>query len=146
MSRDKLASDEYLSARIREVRGSLSVKEFAKDLGVSAAYIYGLESGKKKNISDPLARLISAKYNISKTWLLTGQVSKRSVGKKHPPKMVAEEVSSFTIDIKKSVAEHNRKIIERMIAQLQRIFNEGDYRKTGTVQNILDILDPKKEE
>jgi phage repressor protein C with HTH and peptisase S24 domain len=66
-------SSKKLSERIRLARGGLNKAEFAKSLAVSPSYITELESGAKQNISTMLAELISIKYNIDKTWLLTGE-------------------------------------------------------------------------
>ncbi len=48
---------------IRNKKG-LTVKEFAKVLGVSAGYISQLENGKAKTISFDLLDLLQTKYNI----------------------------------------------------------------------------------
>jgi phage repressor protein C with HTH and peptisase S24 domain len=66
-------SSKKLSERIKLIRGGLNKAEFAKSLGLSPSYITELESGAKQNISTMLAELISIKYNIDKTWLLTGE-------------------------------------------------------------------------
>lgn len=61
--------------RLKLILSELKLKQtgFAKSLGISANYVYLLTSGKKKNISEPLARLIESTYGYSATWLLTGE-------------------------------------------------------------------------
>lgn len=58
----------------------------------------------------------------------------------------AEEVTPFKVNIRGYINVHNRMILERMFHQLEDIMNEGDYRKTGAIQSIFDVLAPKKEE
>lgn len=72
------------------IRGDVSVKQFASELGVSAAYIYALESGEKTAISDTLAALISTKYNLERHWLLTGEGEMRRAGM-----MVCEDSAQY---------------------------------------------------
>lgn len=47
--------------------------DFARTLGVSANYVSLLVSGKKQNISVPLARLIESAYGYRAVWVLTGE-------------------------------------------------------------------------
>lgn len=85
MSREKLAE------RIKLTRGALNKANFAKSLGVSPSYITELESGSKENISDMFAELISLKYNINRTWLLTGEGSmfkKLPISEAEPTKLI----------------------------------------------------------
>ncbi|MBI4823359.1 MAG: hypothetical protein HY805_03900 [Nitrospirae bacterium] len=60
----------------------------------------------------------------------------------HPPG-IAEESAVFTFNIRGSIAEHNRGIIERWLEQIKRIIEEGDYRKASVVQSLLEVLDPE---
>jgi len=60
------------------------VKEFALKLGVSPAYIYDLEAGKKTKISNSLAFLISAQFGVDVDWLLTGEEKSDRVMESRP--------------------------------------------------------------
>ncbi len=64
-----------LKERIKKIRKTFNISksEFAKRIGISPAYVTDLESGKKTNISLPLAKLISYEFGINPDWLLTGQ-------------------------------------------------------------------------
>ncbi len=72
MSSKKITELNTIGNRIKTIRKDLSIKEFAKRLGITPAYIYDLEANKKNKISDTLAELISAKFNISRQWIITG--------------------------------------------------------------------------
>lgn len=64
-----------MALRMRWIIREQQIKqvEFAKTLGISANYVYLLTSGRKKTISEPLARLIENTYGYSAQWVLTGQ-------------------------------------------------------------------------
>ena len=47
--------------------------DFARSLGISANYVYLLTSGRKRAISEPLARLIEQVYGYPAQWVLTGE-------------------------------------------------------------------------
>lgn len=51
--------------------------EFAKALGISANYVYLITSGRKKIISETLAKLIESIYGYSYSWILTGELPKK---------------------------------------------------------------------
>jgi transcriptional regulator with XRE-family HTH domain len=72
MSREDLAQLKNRIKKIREIF-NLSKSGFAKKLGISPAYVTDLESGKKNNISLPLAKLIFYEFGINPDWLLTGE-------------------------------------------------------------------------
>lgn len=126
---------------------------------------------RKKRKSIPYDRIIALcdKKGISVDWLFYGQSrdtegSGKSSGYRIPIlKSIAGEAPSgaregavayegeatISINIKRSISEHNRPIIERMVTQLARIISEGDISKTSAIRSMLDALDPenkKKEE
>ncbi|MCI8671896.1 MAG: helix-turn-helix transcriptional regulator [Lachnospiraceae bacterium] len=67
-----------LGERIKTILSERNIKqvEFAKALGVSANYVNLLVNGKKKNISDTLAKLIEETYGYSAQWVMTGDGEK----------------------------------------------------------------------
>lgn len=69
-----------LELRIRWIIEEQQIKqvEFAKALGISANYVYLLTSGRKKAVSETLARLIETTYGYSAQWVLTGKGSPAS--------------------------------------------------------------------
>ena len=71
---------ETLGQRIKWIIQEQNLKqvEFAKSLGISANYVYLLTSGKKKRISEPLAKLIEKMYGYPALWILTGQTYRDS--------------------------------------------------------------------
>lgn len=62
--------------RIKIARQNLHMKQdqFAAELGISRTHLSGIENG-KDNPSMPLIKLISFKYNINETWLMSGEDS-----------------------------------------------------------------------
>lgn len=72
MSSKKITELDTIGNRLKIVRGDLPIKEFARQLGITPAYIYDLEGDKKTKISYTLAELISSKFNISRQWVMTG--------------------------------------------------------------------------
>lgn len=82
-----------LGERLKLILSDLQLKQtdFAKSLGISANYVYLLTSGKKKNISETLARLVESTYGYSATWLLTGN------GNKYAAPQTTEPLKARTI-------------------------------------------------
>lgn len=70
-----------LGERIGEIitENKLTQVHFAKTIGVSPNYINQLVNGKKKTVSETLAKLIGSLYGYSEHWILTGEGDKRSV-------------------------------------------------------------------
>jgi DNA-binding CsgD family transcriptional regulator len=63
-----------LSERISRIFREQHLKnvDFARTLGISANYVSLLRTGRKKMISQPLARLIETTYGYRAEWVLTG--------------------------------------------------------------------------
>lgn len=64
---------------MREVREELELtrSDFATKLGISANYLYEIETG-RKNASETLLLLIESRYAINSTWLKAGTGKKSS--------------------------------------------------------------------
>lgn len=69
-----------LDQRIQTILQEQGIKqvEFAKALGISAAYVNLLVNGKKTAISEPLAMLIEERYGYSAQWILDGSGEKQA--------------------------------------------------------------------
>ena len=76
---DPLTNGNYLSQRVREARGDLSLREFAKRCGISAAYVQKIEGAsykKPKLISiNTLAKLIRGGVKIDFEQLMAATMS-----------------------------------------------------------------------
>ncbi len=59
----------------------LKQKELAHIMGVTESYVSALLSGRNKNLSQSVARLIEEKLDYSADWLLTGEGEKLKLGK-----------------------------------------------------------------
>ena len=69
-----------LDQRIQTILKEQGIRqvEFAKALGISAAYVNLLVNGKKAAISEPLAMLIEERYGYAAQWVLDGSGAKRA--------------------------------------------------------------------
>ncbi|MEG2516091.1 MAG: helix-turn-helix transcriptional regulator [Acidaminococcaceae bacterium] len=112
MSIKVLAALDYnkIGLRLRQVRSSLTQKEFAASLGVSISYIKSCENGKKGSIE--LFAEIAKKYNISLDWLLLG--TEKSTKAQLPTTSAAQD--------------------NTFIAILQEALNDPKYHAWATMQ------------
>lgn len=68
-----------ISERIKEVRGSLSRREFGETLGISGAVIQNIEDAEnrlKGGVPEHILKLICATYNVRYEWLKNGDGEK----------------------------------------------------------------------
>lgn len=65
---------QHFGSRIKAARTALGISaiEFAQALGVSAPALSQMETGKNKNVSGPVARLMSVLYGISTDYIMEG--------------------------------------------------------------------------
>ena len=66
---------QHFGSRIKAARTALGISaiEFAQALGVSAPALSQMETGKNKNVSGPVARLMSVLYGISADYIMEGR-------------------------------------------------------------------------
>lgn len=85
---------DTIGGRIREVRkkNRMTTISFAERLGVTNPAISQLEND-KTNLSDRMCRDICREFNISETWLRTGE------GDMHPPESRDQTISRFLGDL-----------------------------------------------
>ncbi len=121
-----------LADRIKGIRGNASVKAFAGYLGVSAAYIYAIESGEKTVISETLAELISTKYNLERHWILTGE---GPIEKKESPFMmgVASGPSGLTDT---AIPEEAQTLVRELLFIYNNGAEEDRDRLYGTIGRL----------
>lgn len=103
--------------RMRMMIRELEIKqtEFAKSLGISANYVYLLTSGRKKTISEPLARLIESTYGYSAKWILTGE------GNKMAAPQSRENLKNKTINKIRSLPSQELKAVAAFIKSLEEL-------------------------
>jgi len=136
-----------IGQRIKEFRSKkgYKVRELADIIGISQGTLSDIENEKTRPSADTLAAFVR-NTDINPSWLLTGE-SPLELPAEGPVPLehagVREAGLEYIFDIIKS---HNSKILNNMIEQLARIMEEGDYRKLSSVQSLLAVLDPKKEE
>jgi len=142
-----------IGQRIKDFRSKkgYKVKELADIIGVSQGTLSDIENGKTRPSADTIAALVR-NTDINPSWLLTGEGRIESPTEACLPEAaplpsghtkVREASLEYIFDIIKG---HNSKILNKMIEQLARIMEEGDYRKLSSIQSLLAVLDPKKEE
>ncbi len=137
-----MANFSNFPARLKmalELKGYKTQKETADFLGVSEGYLSELLKG-KKTPSSMLINLIESKMGIASAWLLYEQ------GPMMKTFYIAETEGGeiFQISVKAEIVQHNKPIIEKMMQQLTRIINEGDYVKTSALQGFLEAMDPER--
>ena len=151
--------DEILD-KLKQFEGLTRDAELARLFNVKPSTVSSWRTRGNLPLADLAAFCEERKYNLS--WLLTGQITTRHMdadgnqvvtGTNEPGIFkldsshgVADGQSFFYINIRDEVAAHNAQIISRMLGQLERIINEGDYRKTSSIQGMLDVLDPGEQE
>lgn len=95
-----------LGERIKVILSERNIKQidFAQALGISANYVNQLVNGKKRNISDTLAKLIEETYGYSAEWIMTGEGEKSATPSfsavkaeflKKIPKMPDDEITAL---------------------------------------------------
>jgi len=95
-----------IDQRIRRVRKEhgLKVKDFAVQVGIKPPYVSEIEHGKKIP-SERVVELICLKFNVNKTWLLTGE----------GPKYVEEEgIKTGEPKLEYSSSPATQKILEHL--------------------------------
>lgn len=97
MSREKLVELKNRVTFIRESH-NLSKTLFAERLGISGAYVTDLESGKNKNISKTLAKLIFYEFGFNPEWTLTGK-GDIYIENKSPSDIVSEKIMLMLTDM-----------------------------------------------
>ncbi|MDR6194756.1 helix-turn-helix transcriptional regulator [Siphonobacter sp. SORGH_AS_0500] len=102
-----------ISQRIRELRGSKTLEEFALPLDVTASNISAIEKGRLK-LSMDLAIKISEAYSCSMDWLTKGVGEKGNGSVKH------EDINTREIELK------YMKALETLVAQKDEIISLKD--------------------
>ncbi len=140
---------ERLKAAIHDA--GFTIKKFSELSGVPYRTLQGYLSGKREPGAINL-RLMAPHLGVSLHWLLTGEgnmmLSSDKSGEPLEHALIKEEQAeyNFTLDIHGQIAEHNVAIIKRLVRKMLHIFlKDGDYRKTGAVQSVIDAVGPKEE-
>lgn len=97
------------------------------------------ERKRRNSIPEDKIKLLAERESINMDWLLTGE------GNMKIQPGVSEPQGKFYINVKEFIADHNRGIIINMLEQIERIMNEGNYKKTSALHTLLAALDPKDE-
>ena len=115
------------AGKVRQLRGLLSVKDFAEKLEVSSGTISNIETGTRK-LSINMARRIAELYNVSVDWLYEGGEEK-----------MKEEKGNTVPNI---LAHSNEYIylLEKHIKALEEINHLKEYLNTLPVQKSGDKL------
>ena len=106
--------------RVKDLRGHLSLKDFALPLGVSADSISKIETG-KVGLSIDMAKKICKAYNVSIAWLF-GETDDRM-----PSTVSIVEVPSSEYVPKSELID----IQKKYIALLEKELNKSEIRQTS---------------
>lgn len=95
--------------------------QFAKPLGIKGKTISALETGKQKNPSEAVLKLIEIEYLINRKWLLTGK------GDKH--------LSAF--------GENKFKIKNDLLENAKKLLQEKQ-KEINVLESLIDCFDNQK--
>jgi transcriptional regulator with XRE-family HTH domain len=114
---------EDIGKRFKEIRGALRQADIANEFEVDRSYISSIEQGRAKPSLEYLM-FISAKFNVSVDWILTGQP-----GTKELPSFIPdEELRPYFEKINKLLDAESEDEQQHMrgwiIIQLQKAFPE----------------------
>ena len=125
---------------IRKYTGT-KVSELAKALGVTASYIYGLESGEKTKLSDTLIELFVERFSINRVWLETGAGSPFSTSQTVEKDALTGLIHEYIDRIERvlEIITWSKVSDEHRLYHLLR-FNDGNYLLI-TTQPILAYKD-----
>lgn len=106
-----------MKERIKAVRKSLGMNqtEFGKSLGASLSAAYKWEAG-ENDMSDSAIMLLCQKYNVSESWLRTGE------GEMYAPKSREQELAEFVADLCRDDTPEFRR---RLVSVLARMDDTG---------------------
>lgn len=99
--------------RFKYLRQSLKIKQqdFAKELAISQGHASDIENG-RKTVSDRIVEILVLKYNVSESWLRTGE------GEMFTPLSRSETIAHFAGELMKEEDGSFRRQLVEVLAQL----------------------------
>lgn len=99
--------------RFKYLRQSLKIKQqdFAKELAISQGHASDIENGRKA-VSDRIVEILVLKYNVSESWLRTGE------GEMFTPLSRSETIAHFAGELMKEEDGSFRRQLVEVLAQL----------------------------
>lgn len=119
--------------RFKYLRQSLKIKQqdFAKELAISQGHASDIENGRKA-VSDRIVEILVLKYNVSESWLRTGE------GEMFTPLSRSETIAHFAGELMKEEDGSFRRQLVEVLAQL-------DEREWEVLEGIAKKLALKKD-
>lgn len=119
--------------RFKYLRQSLKIKQqdFAKELAISQGHASDIENG-RKTVSDRIVEILVLKYNVSESWLRTGE------GEMFTPLSRSETIAHFAGELMKEEDGSFRRQLVEVLAQL-------DEREWEVLEGIAKKLASKKD-
>lgn len=119
--------------RFKYLRQSLKIKQqdFAKELAISQGHASDIENG-RKTVSDRIVEILVLKYNVSESWLRTGE------GEMFTPLSRSETIAHFAGELMKEEDGSFRRQLVEVLAQL-------DEREWEVLEGIAKKLALKKD-
>ena len=131
-----------ISERLRELRGSLSQKDFADKIGISLRAYQWYESGRRIPPQNVLEKISSCEQ-VPLEYLLKGHFGLREFfyeGKANRKKTKnRREAELLTAALLPYVERH-----PRLFDRFKRILEEGNWRSIDAVTAVLRSLDPEE--
>ena len=126
--------------RVKEIRKylNLTMEKFGERLGVGKTAISKLENN-ERNLTDQMAISICREFNVSETWLRTGE------GEMFKPKPPEDEVGYYVEEL----LENEDNPLYRVIIEMMKTYHGLDDKSKEVIRNyfaeIEDAIKEKKE-
>jgi transcriptional regulator with XRE-family HTH domain len=109
--------------RVKELRGYMSLKEFALPLNVTAVTISKIETG-ENGLSTDMAKKICKAYNVSMAWLFGESDERQPTTLSRVEKPLADyKLLKENADLQKMVIELQNKLINKQTTELESLKN-----------------------
>lgn len=121
-----------VNQRVREIRGLLSVKDFAEKLEVSPQLISSIESG-AKGLSIKMANKLALLYSVSVDWLYNGEKeekkdeTRKETVNESPPEYVS--IMTKYVQVLEENSRLKDQLIEKQTKELKDAKNIADVSK-----------------
>jgi transcriptional regulator with XRE-family HTH domain len=142
---------KIIGQNLRQLRGELSQKAFAKKIDVPYRSYQRYELGERVPAIDVLLKIAERCY-ITLDWLFTGKEKYKDIKKAKLHQAVKEQhlvedlisLTRESIALKEEEKLQKKSSLILMFEQIERIYNEGNKIKINAVKSQLDALDPGK--
>lgn len=113
-------SQNIENQRVKELRGHMSLKEFATPLGVTPVTISKIETG-ENGLSSEMAKKICKVYNVSMSWLFGETDERMPVAKEE--QLPDIKLMQENAELQKRLIELQDRLLNKQTAELESLKN-----------------------